>query len=211
MALDYNEEFEAIKNEYLEADRCNDEHVKSEVRRRLHNLGLEVSERGELLEFRSIFSNEILCGINKLAYFDAKSHPRNTGSEKMPKCPHADLIMEYAKDCLGHEEPWRLWQKKMDGQWADVICHPQWAEGSEYRRKPRTVVINGIEVEAGASVAPLLESKYYFPDVHDPDLWGTDRWSGCPDDLARFSRGIIYSTTEDAAAMARAMLAFKKI
>lgn len=131
----------------------------------------------------------------------------------MPKCAHADLIMEYAKDCQEHEEPWKLWQVfgiGCDG-WESLNAPPRWESIYKYRRKPRTVVINGIEVEAGVSVAPDYESRYYFSDVASICLYDSDIWENYEHDLDLLRRGIVYDNPESAAAMGRAMLAFKKI
>ena len=64
----------------------------------------------------------------------------------MNKHPHAELMKQYAEDAMKTATPWRLWQirQKDNGGWCDLIQHPQWYLGSEYRRKPKVVKIDGV-------------------------------------------------------------------
>ena len=80
------------------------------------------------------------------------------------KVPHADLILEYAKDCQieGNVEPWKGWEEQAPPDtsgslWACYYrcpSHPQWISGYKYRRKPRTITINGFEVPEPLREAP---------------------------------------------------------
>lgn len=64
----------------------------------------------------------------------------------MNKHPHAELMKQYAEDAMMTEYPWRLWEvrQKGTGEWYDLVEHPSWYLGSEYRRKPKAVEIDGV-------------------------------------------------------------------
>lgn len=69
---------------------------------------------------------------------------------------HAAAMAEYAKDAAETEKPWERWEIRRNyhgGGWDDCNCNPKWYPESDYRRKPRTLTIEGVEVEA-----PLTEA-----------------------------------------------------
>lgn len=50
---------------------------------------------------------------------------------------HADLMLEYAKDAQETDEPWKLWEIKLevhDG-WGSCVRQLYWNPGAKYRRK----------------------------------------------------------------------------
>ena len=75
---------------------------------------------------------------------DCRSHPKWVSTLKYRRkpnpCPHAELIMQYAKDCQENEKPWELWELKPTSEvhWSDCIEHPSWFTWVEYRRKSQT-------------------------------------------------------------------------
>lgn len=52
---------------------------------------------------------------------------------------HAKLMLLYAQDAMTNPKPWRLWEAQLgeqgQGSWDDLVKHPIWHEGTEYRRK----------------------------------------------------------------------------
>ena len=63
---------------------------------------------------------------------------------------HAAAMAEYAKDAAETEMPWGRWEfsygGKKAGTFLDLDDHPNWDADREYRRKPKTILINGHEV-----------------------------------------------------------------
>ena len=48
---------------------------------------------------------------------------------------HAKLIMQYAKDAMETETPWKFWRRKLAGSWRKFdYCSPVWNPNVEYRR-----------------------------------------------------------------------------
>ena len=62
---------------------------------------------------------------------------------------HAAAMAEYAKDAIGTDMPWERWEVSMTesgDEYRNLFGHPDWAVTRKYRRKPKTILINGHEV-----------------------------------------------------------------
>jgi hypothetical protein len=59
---------------------------------------------------------------------------------------HAALMLQYAQDAAETETPWERWEWRRGHGWIDMTGSPLWVNEYEYRRKPRTININGLEV-----------------------------------------------------------------
>lgn len=120
---------------------------------------------------------------------------------------HAELMKQYADDAARYDEPWRYWQVKFDGRWDDCLDHPSWW-ASEYRRKPKTININGHEVPEPMMVKPDVDEVYYFASPCEKELWDFRSWQDYDIDNSYFNRGLCHSTKEAAIAHAEALLSF---
>jgi hypothetical protein len=80
-------------------------------------------------------------------------------SDKTKPCPHAHLRMEYAKDALITDKPWKLWQLRSTCSelWMDAWKELQWDPKTAYRRKPKTVKIGDFEVPEPMREAPTKQ------------------------------------------------------
>lgn len=121
---------------------------------------------------------------------------------------HAELMAEYAKDAAKSKEPWKDWEMTDSfdtTSWISCTSHPGWISVLNYRRKPKTVTINGIVVNKG-----LTEAKYddlvFMPALNSPDKYIALRFEWGRH--MSLERGLLHSTKEDAIAMADALLAF---
>jgi hypothetical protein len=76
-----------------------------------------------------------------------------------PVCPHAELMLEYAKDAMKYEKPWEMWEYKLPSStWETFIsAHPAWSKRAEYRRKPQTVAIE-IPLQHKEAIEAFIES-----------------------------------------------------
>lgn len=124
---------------------------------------------------------------------------------------HAKLMMQYAQDAMDSDIPWDRWEFSSNGvEWIKSTKHPSWDDTLMYRRKQKTININGFEVPEPLRVAPeigddvyavlLTEEKGYFPLVYN----------GYADDALWFSLGVCHSTKEAAQAHAKALLSFSQ-
>ena len=114
----------------------------------------------------------------------------------------AVLAQWYAGECEG------VLQFNHDGVWEEANgCSPHVCE---YRIKPRTITVNGIEVPEPVRTMPSFGDRIFLADVCKVDGvtdWGFD---ASPQLMAAFRRGIIHLTKEAAQQHAEAMLAPSK-
>lgn len=126
---------------------------------------------------------------------------------------HAELMKIYAEDAMETEKPWERWEYSLEGKvWMDLISQPRWGDDYEYRRKPRTVNINGFEVPEPVRSPLEKKQKYYIPVINlllkpcDNHVWGGDGFDEC-----FLNRGLIHLTEEAAIKHAEALLSFTRI
>jgi hypothetical protein len=56
--------------------------------------------------------------------------------------PHAELMLQYAKDAAETDKPWERWEVLgTDGHWKPLPMTALWTEDRQYRRKPNTTPI----------------------------------------------------------------------
>ena len=133
--------------------------------------------------------------------------------------PHAELMMEYAKDCLTDSEAWRNWECRFvsDESWTNLEHHPKWSPHIIYRRKPTKVIkkfINGIEVPMHRTDKPKLGETYYCIDsvinLGDHRI-GVDafEWSNDKTDYSLYASNNCFATEADAQANLDAMQKFE--
>lgn len=122
--------------------------------------------------------------------------------------PHAESMLLYAQDALETDKPWERWEvKRADREnWLNMSNHPAWISDYNYRRKPQTILVNGIEVPEPVR-KPLKESETYWLAVP------TNRnravsivWIDDKDDEYALQCGLIHLTKEAAVLHAEAML-----
>ncbi|PJK01481.1 hypothetical protein CO615_04175 [Lysobacteraceae bacterium NML75-0749] len=120
-------------------------------------------------------------------------------------------MMQYAQDAMKTNTPWELWEfrkENSDEPWDDLVTHPMWCEYFEYRRKPRTININGHEVPEPIREPPKYNSPYYMPEFKYPELYERFFWEGDHTDMHRLKSGLMHLTKDAAIAHARALLSF---
>lgn len=110
---------------------------------------------------------------------------------------HADLMAQYAEDAKTTDKPWELWQfKDCDGIWWECDHVVLWCEDTEYRRKHKTHIVNGIEVP-DLRIVPKNGGRFYLADPTEPEftysyLTTTDSY-----DSMWAERGLCYENTEE--------------
>ena len=127
---------------------------------------------------------------------------------------HAELMMEYAKDAMETDKPWKRWQfKSHSSHWA--TCHivtPSWDEETEYRRKAQTININGHEVPEPYRGEMEFNQPYYVPWIgskanhYETKLWGHYLY-----DNEVMSLGLVHLNPEAAIIHSLALLSFTEL
>lgn len=111
---------------------------------------------------------------------------------------HAESMALYAEDAKTTDKPWELWQvKDKDGVWWPCTHHPIWGAATEYRRKPKTHTVNGVEVP-DLRFEPKNGEEYWFPDASTEKLvYGTVYGYESTIDTHRVSNNLCYEPTEE--------------
>lgn len=127
----------------------------------------------------------------------------------MTKHVHAELMMQYAQDAMETDKPWERWQFfTNDGKWEDCVYAPMWGVSSKYRRKPRTININGYEVPEPLRTAPCVGTTVYYPCLSKFSRVNCNKfWDTSVSDMLLES-GLLHLTREAAEIHAKALLSF---
>ena len=110
--------------------------------------------------------------------------------------PHAELMAQYAEDAKTHAEPWKLWQIKGKGDWVSCPLNPNWVVTKEYRRKPKTHIIHGVEIP-DLRVSPKHGDGYYLTNTSAFKLYSCHTFVGDNTDKLWTERGLTYQHTEE--------------
>ena len=114
------------------------------------------------------------------------------------------------------DRPWERWQVRHPaGGWCsfkndDLEDRPLWDDDLEYRRKPRTITINGRELVAPERVAPAVGARYWTCVTTGADMCICAEWRGGSYDQVWLERGLVFLREEDARAMTEALLSLLK-
>jgi len=123
---------------------------------------------------------------------------------------HADLMMQYAEDAMNNDKPWLLWESKdeHDECWKTRFDHPRWIKEVQYRRKQKTININGFEVPEPLRKRPGIGAMIYYARLGEQ--LGPIQWTGSSMDCERFSHGLVHLTKEAAQKHIDALLSFTR-
>lgn len=129
----------------------------------------------------------------------------------MPAHKHAHLMAEYAKDALETDRPWERWEVSHCGiWWTQLDDSPRWHEEYVYRRKPRTININGHEVPEPVREPLKDKQDYYITRLSHDRMYSLYAWESDCVDHYFLENGLIHLTQEAAIAHAKALLSFTK-
>lgn len=128
---------------------------------------------------------------------------------------HYKEMMMYATDAAKMDEPYTVWQVlnplcPNDG-WEDLVGQPGWYIDFSYRRKPKTININGYDVPEPVREPLENGDQYHLPSFNNIACgsgYKTSRWGGDGIDMKRLASGIIHLSEEAALSHAKALLSF---
>lgn len=122
--------------------------------------------------------------------------------------PHAASMLLYAEDAAETDTPWERWEFKGDDTgFNKCLKHPEWNVDFEYRQKPKSITVNGIEVPEPMRKEPEKAEWYYLAYPISEDLYAQCTWTGARIDRLWLEKGLLHSTPEAAIAHAKAMIA----
>jgi hypothetical protein len=123
----------------------------------------------------------------------------------MSACKHIEEMALYLEDAKETEVPWLRWEYKESDIWDKLYRHPSWNKNATYRRKLKTININGFEVPEPLRVAPTERTSVYIVNLGS-DLIGSSAWMGC---LYYFlDKGLVHLTKEACEIHTKALLSF---
>ena len=108
---------------------------------------------------------------------------------------HAAAMAEYAKDALETDQPWERWEVSLGEGFIGVTGHPNWSVNHKYRRKPKVILINGLEVPEPLRT-PLMQGDQYWTST----FYGVCcfSWDDSKEDNEALKAGFIHLTKEAA-------------
>ena len=111
---------------------------------------------------------------------------------------HAKNMALFAEDAKHHKEPWKLWEFKnvWSDEWFDCSHHPTWEVTSEFRRKTKTHIVNGVEIP-DLRVTQKHRDHFYLADP--VSLYFFTFLDDDGDDMLSLwiERGMVYQGTEE--------------
>lgn len=120
--------------------------------------------------------------------------------------------MEYAKDAMETAKPWEKWEFNNEDEWEPFRRgHPLWDKNIQYRRKEKTININGYEVPEPMKDRPSFGTIYYWVYFGSHQLVVKDEWVNCERDKIAFINNICHLTRDAAVKHAKALLSFSDI
>lgn len=122
---------------------------------------------------------------------------------------HAELMAQYAEDAKQHDEPWELWQHDGRGTWVDCVCHPSWWSHTQYRRKPRSIMIGDIEVPEPCKVSLKYKEEYFIPLLTTAGA-SLRIWNGDKHDAYVLKSNLVHLDFQSAALHAKALIEVSK-
>lgn len=210
MNIKIRKDFDATKEYSVDVEHCTVKE-KKEVQQAFFDVGILWNKHGEAYECLDAvqYSNAYTGGevANCLMHGNETNDCNMTAEEflylvyepEQVGHVHAELMAQYAEDAKTTTEPWKLWQLEGDdGIWHCCQEHPKWATHLEYRHKPKTKLIHGVEVPVFEFTPKVLE-RYYTANVGLPELFedGYRSSEDCTFTERMIERGLLYPCTEE--------------
>lgn len=129
--------------------------------------------------------------------------------EKKPHTHAANMAL-FAEDAADIRDPWIRWEYYRDrsDEWVALVGLPSWQDNVAFRRKPKTITINGMRINAPLTTPPAEGCTYVTPSLTSTALVVNSVWRNSRVDTLNFERGLVHYTTHDAMRHANALLSF---
>lgn len=150
-----------------------------------------VSDNGDVTDQLMYNTDTKGCNMTAKEFLELVYEPENQGHV------HAELMAQYAEDARTHAEPWKLWEcREPGGKWAPVGAWIPWVPSAEYRRKPKTHIVNGVEIP-DLRVTQKHGDHFYLADP--VSLYFFTLLEDDEDDMVTLwiERGLAYQHTEE--------------
>ena len=124
---------------------------------------------------------------------------------------HAHLMALYAQDAAETDKPWERWEilKNYD-EWEGLSANPLWCDLNDYRRKPKTININGFEVPKPCRENLEIGQGYWLVDPANETCYPY-YWENTICELLWLRAGLVHPTKEAAELHRKALLSFTEV
>ena len=124
---------------------------------------------------------------------------------------HAHLMALYAQDAAETDKPWERWEILTNyDEWEGLSANPLWCDRNDYRRKPKTININGFEVPEPFRAPPETEQEYWLVDPANETCYPY-HWENTSCELLWLRAGLVHPTKEAAELHRKALLSFTEV
>lgn len=137
----------------------------------------------------------------------------------MNKAEIEKILLHELENVRNNRQPQEgLQVREIDGEWTDALFSPNLlldtkhvVHTTEYRIKPKTILVNGIEVPAPETKELNSGTTFYIPCIYNTGTPFQLSWHGGMQECEYLKMGIIYINKEDAIARAKAMLLTQEV
>lgn len=129
-------------------------------------------------------------------------------SNKTEGHPHAEIMREYAEVALTNPEPWTEFEQSSGGEVWYLMQEVSSFDNTYYRRKPKTIEINGYQVPKPLKETPEVGTNYWLVLLYLGEASMVHTWEGYEAELLWLERGLLHLTKEAATLHAKALLGF---
>ena len=131
----------------------------------------------------------------------------------MTKHIHSHLMMMYAEDAMETDKPWERWEYKINSyqEWQNPYMSLEWDLNTQYRRKQKTININGFDIHESLKISEIKGGERYFaPSLTNIDKYNEYIFDNDAADELIFNRELAHRTKEDAIFHVDALLSFTR-
>lgn len=205
------EDFNPAKEYSVNVESCSVD-VKKEVQQAFFDIGISWITRGEVYQHFDKVQYTNTTGMGEVTVdlmYGSETNDCNMTVEEFLDLVYgpeqqghiyAELMAQYAEDAKTNAEPWKLWQIKAGSfNWIDCKFSPGWDPTCEFRRKPKTKLVHGVEVpDIGLDLSKCEgRTDFYVPCVRSYKYYvglSHHKHNNC----VRYSQtGIAYPYTEE--------------
>ena len=119
----------------------------------------------------------------------------------------------YGEDYSRQDNPWMLWEylSPRNTKYHPLTTDPLWIPTCKYRRKLKTVVVNGVELVAPETEAPAVGVTFWLANNTTTNWAKALLWDGGDVHLMWLGRGLVFLEKDHAADYAKARLGAKGV
>lgn len=159
---------------------------------------------GEAIAYTNELARRFDATVDRTQFDAVLTRPCKEHAMTTPH-PHAHLMALYAQDAAETDKPWLRWEYRLNDfqPWVPLNHNPHWSPSFGYRRKPKTIKVNGFDVPEPLNDVEI-GTQVYIASPGSLNLYVYLAFT--VEHNIYLNRKIIHATKEAAVAHAKAML-----